>query len=247
MLLRNGSNFDHPHGGGAASYHGDIRDSENGNGFYPQVTSSAAYRHLSCRSHGHAPPSRSPMPYTSPSPAPYAGHPQRGKAYVNLQGGGFDLEAGVPEDGHSNLSSSSVGNRYSNYPQVIPKEQAYPAVYPPGYNIDSYDDAGRTGYYDSQPQSYSHPNEDDFAASNLILSPAYSEKGDNRPGFDATLKQLANQSSQEKESAKNRSISSNLDANIQSGDIDQANEKLSTIREEIDADQVVADIDGLLL
>ena len=194
---------------------------------------------------------RSPLPYANPSPAPYLNQAYRGKPYSNMPSTGYDVEGPVFDESRSNLSSSENGNRFVNQPnqheyQQYGSQQSYSIHYPPSYDLDGYSDLRTPAPYEGeQPQG---PYEEDFAATNLLMSPAYSETGDYKHALERQMKQYQQQN-QPTQSYQNDSENSSGNTAAESSDKNDPayNEKLGTITEELDADEVVAEIDGLLL
>jgi len=156
---------------------------------------------------------------------------------------------------------SNSANQYQNYPishnptpQYYSPEQNHHLQYAPTYQTygsdpqDYYDDQGH--YYGSQRTA-----DNEFAATNLILSPADSEPGDYHRRLERQLTQQPGgtqlQSSshihgQHNDPERQRLL--NTENNGSKPDDDgESVAKLSTIREEMDADEVVAGIDRLLL
>ena len=259
-----GSKFDdgsiHPP---LSSFRDDQLELDTGNPPYAQMTSSNmagaipmhTFRQSGYQGHGQVAYAQSPIPYSAQSSALYMGPAQRGQPY--LTGGGYDQDGVMVDESHSNLSSTGSANRFSNqgYPQpAYTQEQGYPISYRPGYRMDGYEEPPRNGPYEGVPQGYADgpPYEDDFAASNL-LSPAYSETGDYKHALERQMKlyQQQNQTSTHPyqnsiEPEKNRKTSGNPPDST-NDQPDSLDDKLGTIREELDADEVIAEIDGLLL
>ncbi|XP_076808174.1 protocadherin-11 X-linked-like [Clavelina lepadiformis] len=261
-----GSKFD-PSGqqqrGKFSTFRDDV-NSDTGSPAHSQVASSnvsrqpsttAGYRHPGYSSQGQlAPPaySQSPVPFNAASPTPYNGQP-RGKAYVNLQGGGYDMNGVGPDEAHSNLSSASSGN-HPSYPQGYPT-QHYPQDQMQPY-YPSYQGYGGqpapTHYGDQQGYGSDQQFEQDFSATNLILSPADSEPGDYKQRLERQM--LQHQHPQQPghgyghpmDAGDNQRLLEENQAPVHQED-GASLDKLSTIREELDADEVVAEIDGLLL
>jgi len=215
------------------------------------------YRQPGYQGHGQVAYARPSIPYNAQSPVPYMSPAQRGQPY--LPGRGYDPEGVIVDESHSNLSSTSSANRLPNHPSqgysqpAYTQEQGYPVSYQSGYHMDGYEEPSRNGPYESVPQGFvdGPPYEEDFAASNL-LSPAYSETGDYKHALDKQMKlyQQQNQASHgyqnsiEPEKSRKAPGNPTDPTNEQS---DSLNDKLGTISEELDADAVIAEIDGLLL
>ena len=262
-----GSKFDDviSHPVSISSFRDDPRDSDAGSVAYSQMPPSSMpaamlmhpYRQQGYAPLGQGPYARSPIPYDGPSPSPYMGPPQRGKGY--LPSGGYDQERGIVDETHSNLSSTSGANRHPNLPSqsyahpTYPQEQGYSIPYQPGYHMDSFGEPARSGPYEGVRPGFEDtlPYDDNFAATNL-LSPAFSETVD----FKHALERQGKQYQQNPTSAhnyqnfiepeKNRKTSG-TPVNPGNEEAELYDEKLGTIREELDADEVVAEIDGLLL
>jgi len=121
---------------------------------------------------------------------------------------------------HSNVSSTSSGN----YKRLLKPHQQ---VYAP------YDDMmgpyAETIYYPQQEAAY----DEDFTAANLIMSPN---------AASATVATDDDKQSETRSFHEKTATSSST-----SGEEKVEDDKLSTIREEIDAEEVIAGIDGLLL
>ena len=214
--------------------------------------------------HGHIsqpPYTQSPIPFNTVSPTPYSVPKQsRGQQYVNLHGVTYEVNGVRAEEGQSNASGSNGSNQYQNYPisqnpshHYYSPEQNYHLQYAPTYQAYGNDGTDQLGYYDDQGQYYGPQRtaDNEFAASNLILSPADSEPGEYQRRLE---RQLTQQQDQSQRSYAHTGADPETERLLKSDnpgskpdDDDASVAKLSTIREEMDADEVVAGIDRLLL
>nr|XP_039255252.1 protocadherin-11 Y-linked-like [Styela clava] len=208
----------------------------------------------------------------------YQNEPERGGAYINLQG--YDpSNQNQTEDIHSNLSSASSNtNQYNpglaqNNPRYRPDSSQPQLFYQvPNQSTPRYDMVpSNQGYYPGGLQDYrqtpihdlppQHHYGEDFSASNLLpvahdKGPDYAGKQWGQPGqpeqqpligrYDPARQSEAEPNEQENMLIRNIEASKNAQNNANPANGKTVDEKLSTI-EEIDAEAVVAEIDGLLL
>ena len=202
---------------------------------------------------------QSPAPvYENSSGSYMATQSTRGQPYVNLQGVTYDSSGFSKDDACRNLVNDGGASQYQNYhpkylQQYYEQDQQYSTHQPDSY--PTYVDGNQQQvYYDDQYQVYerhnSYPNE--FAATSLLLSPADSEApSDLKQRFNRQPKQhLAQPTSHgygsSTEIENQRLLKPESTGNLKAADVDASDLKLGTIREEIDAAEVVAGIDRLL-
>ena len=212
-------------------------------------------------SHISQPPyTQSPIPFNTVSPTPYSSAQQvRGGQYINLQGATYEANGVGNDEMRRSTSSKRGGNQYQNCPiaqnptqQFYSSESNYHVQYAPNYQPYGGDINKQRGYCDEQGQFYGAERAaaNEFAATNLLMSPADSEPSE----YTRRLEQQITQHQPEHLSSYERGAEAENQRLLKSGNLssipgedDSSMAKLSTIREEMDADEVVADIDRLLL
>lgn len=175
----------------------------------------------------------------------------RGQPYVNLQGVTF-----AKNDSRDDFSNSDPGNQHSNfypsYPQkYLTPEQQFSVDQPDSY--PTYVGNNEQGYYDDH-YAYNHQNPypNEFAATSLLLSPADSEPPSEmqKQEYRRQMKQQQHTHPNDYEYGSSVEIENQhllkADNSAKVNDADTPSSKLGTIREEIDAAEVVAGIDRLL-
>ena len=173
----------------------------------------------------------------SPVPREIPGHSVRyhqGKAYVNLQGQQQSVQY---EQAASNVSSSSSGHQR---PQVLAQQQYYDDT------MSTYvDPVASSAFYDDQRIG----DHEDFAAANLLMTaPSHEVPGDYNDMMDVNDGGGGGGQAADAAAAAAAAAPAQSSSSASDGDDAQASlDKLSTIKEEIDAEEVVARIDGLLL
>ena len=230
---------------------------DHGKDKHPPITSSHMVvhqiPHSICQSHA-GPGQLSQPPYTQ-SPIPFSSmhyspsQQAHGKAYVNLKGVTYEANGFAREEAPSNIPSSGSGMNFQSYPQphqhYSSANNNYYIQYPQAYEGYATEQAE---YYDDHQHGYtdeaSYQNE--FAATNLLLSPADTDPHDYMQRFDGMIPRDRTHHSYENvpEIKSQRSLKGE---NQSSNEDEQSAAKLTTIREELDADEVVAGIDQLLL
>ena len=224
-----------------------------------QPAASTGYQHAYPGHVSQPPYTQSPIPFNAASPVPYSVPQQeREKVHINQNGVVYEANREGNEEIQVSLSNTSHANHYHNYPmsqnstqQFYAPEQTYHIQYPQTYHHHGNNVNEQQGYYDDQGQYYGvELTENDFAATNLILSPADSEPGDYKRRLE---QQMGHQSAKpagyygNSSEAENQHFLNAETSGAKPVEDDSSVAKLSTIREEMDADEVVAGIDRLLL
>ena len=169
------------------------------------------------------------------------------------------------EDAHSNLSGSSSGH-HPSYRNPHDYQGYPPGTYPAQYHPQQQTFAPAPHNLYPEQQAYgNYPGDgghDEFAATNLLLSPVDADPSDYRQRLERQMQQqqgYPQQPPQEQQPQQtgykyNHPGSDDDEQQLlndggaaKSADNAASTDKLSTIREELDPDEVVAEIDGLLL
>ena len=238
----------------------DYVDSDAGSGRYPRMTSSLPVAELNSSYHPHSYPSReqithSPysqpsLQYSGPSAMSYPSQQPVG-SYINLRGASYDVDGVLPDDTQGYIANTGGGAQYPGYPAPgnpvhvqYPQVQGYPTQYVTTYPEEGYGIS--SGPFVEPNQGFMPAYEEDFSASNLLLSPAYTEPvAYSYPEERQIPYQSMGRLDKKTDSKSDLKPTSETFANARD-DADAPSEKLSTIKE-IDADEVVAKIDELLL
>lgn len=242
------------------SFREDYVESDAGSGRYPRMMSSEAIFDPSSQQYFRGYPSHEQIVHTPYSQAPvqYTGQTamsypvQVPTSHLNMHGGGYEVDRGIPNEIPSYISGNGSGMLYPSYElqgdpnqSQYPQMQNYPSEYATNYPQDGY--AVSSNAYIDPAQGYVPSYEEDFSASSLLLSPAYTE-----PSTAVSYgqeRQIPYQSMGRPTDTMDSKFGQKTNSNASSSEhenVDGPNEKLDTIKE-IDADEVVAQIDELLL